>query len=68
MIKKQEKATRQVLDHVDRARGALDDFRRDGINAEGVLASPLFQAASLKVAREELNKAIAVIDRTKWRE
>jgi len=67
MTDKHEKATRQVLDHVDRACGSLDDFRRDGINAEGVLTSPHFQGASLKVAREELNKAIAIIGRTKWR-
>jgi hypothetical protein len=52
MTKKHETATRQVLDHVDRARGALDDFHHDGINAKGVLASPLFQVASLKVARD----------------
>ena len=68
MTEKHEAATRHVLDHVDRARGALDDFRRDGINAEGVLTSPHFQAASLKVAHEELNKAIAIIERTKWRQ
>ena len=66
MTAKHEKATRQVLDHVGRARGALDDFRRDGISAEGVLTSPIFQCASLTVAREELNKAIAIIERTKW--
>jgi hypothetical protein len=33
MTKKHEAATRQLLDHVDRASGALDDFRRDGITA-----------------------------------
>ena len=27
---------------------------------------PHFQNASLKVAREELAKAIAIMDRTKW--
>jgi hypothetical protein len=27
---------------------------------------PLFQAAALTAAREELSKAIAIIERTKW--
>ena len=63
---KREKATRQVLEHVQRARAALDDFRGDGISAEGELTRPLFQNAPLKVAREELAKAIAIIDRTTW--
>jgi hypothetical protein len=42
------------------------DFRRDGISADGVLMRPLFQAAALTAAREELSKAIAIIERTKW--
>jgi hypothetical protein len=33
---------------------------------EGVLMRPAFQAASVKAAREELSKAIATIERTKW--
>jgi hypothetical protein len=33
----------------------------------GELTSPLFQNAALKVAREELAKAIAIIDRTEWK-
>ena len=65
---KREKATRQVLEHVQRAREALDDFRGDGISAEGELTRPLFQNAALKVAREELVKAIAIIERTTWKE
>jgi hypothetical protein len=31
-----------------------------------MLAHPALQAAALKVAREELRKAIALIERTKW--
>jgi hypothetical protein len=27
---------------------------------------PIFQAAALKASREELSKAIAIIERTKW--
>jgi hypothetical protein len=59
-------ATEQVRAHVNRAHDALSDFQRDGINANGVLMRPSFQAASLKAAREELSKAIAIIERTKW--
>jgi hypothetical protein len=62
----QSKATDQVREHADRAQDAIREFWRDGINAEGVLMRPLFQAASLKAAREELSKAIAIIERTKW--
>jgi hypothetical protein len=53
---------------VQRAREALEEFRGDGINAEGELTRPHFQAAALKIAREELAKAIAVIDRTSWKD
>ena len=67
MQAKRDRATRQVLEHVERARGALDDFRGDGISAEGELTRPLFQNAALKVAREELAKAIGIIERTKWK-
>jgi hypothetical protein len=63
---KREKATRQVLEHVVRARQALDDFHNDGVSAEGVLMRAQFQGTALKVAREELSKAIAIIDRTRW--
>jgi hypothetical protein len=66
MSDKQSKATEQVREHVDRAQDAIRDFWRDGNNADGVLMRPHFQLASLKVAREELSKAIAIIERTKW--
>ena len=32
-----------------------------------ILRHPALQAAALKVAREELQKAIALIERTKWK-
>ena len=66
MVGKREKATAQVLEHIARARKALDEFGEDGINAEGRIMRPHFQAAALKVAREELTKAIAIMERTKW--
>ena len=47
MVDKYAKATEQVVAHVDRAHDAISEFRSDGINADGVLMRPLFQAASL---------------------
>ena len=58
--------TSLVLEHVARADDAVKNFLTDGINDEGVLTHPSFQAAALKVAREELLRAIALIERTKW--
>ena len=63
---KKEEATSKVLAHVERARGALDNFRTDAVDAGGVLPRPRFQIAELKVAREELEKAIGIIERTRW--
>ena len=51
---------------VERAREALKEFQV-GARVQGVLASPHVRAASLKWAQEELRKAIAIIERTKWR-
>ena len=36
---------------------------RDGLNDAGVLSNPHIQAAHLKIAREEINKALAIIER-----
>lgn len=56
-----------MLEHVERADDVVKDFRDNGVSVEGVLAHPSFQAAALKVAREEHQKAIAHIEeRTKW--
>ena len=63
MSEKQSKATDQVREHVNRACDAISEFRRDGINADVVPVRQLFQAAALKLAREELSKAIAIIER-----
>jgi hypothetical protein len=57
MTDKQSKATDQIRQHVDRAHDAIIDFRRDSISADGVLTKPVFQAAALKAAREELSKS-----------
>jgi hypothetical protein len=66
MSGEQSKATDHVREHVNRAHDAIIDFRRDGINTEGVLMKPVFQAAALTAAREELSKAIAIIESTNW--
>jgi hypothetical protein len=65
-VEKRAKVTSLVLEHVARADDAVKNFLTDGINEEGVLTHPSFQAAALKVAREELLRAIALIERTKW--
>jgi hypothetical protein len=59
-------ASKDVSDHLERARQALDDAHRDGLNADGVLRNPHVQASHLKVAREEINKALAAIEGTRW--
>jgi hypothetical protein len=61
------RVTSAVLEHVERAGDAIKTFHTDGVNPKSVLAHPQFQAAALKVAREELAKAIALIERVKWR-
>jgi hypothetical protein len=62
MTDKREKATKQVLEHVDRAQKALSDFHNDAVNANGLRMRPQFQGVALKVAREELARAIAIMD------
>jgi hypothetical protein len=61
--------TRMEYNHTDRRYYSVDGYPlRDGLRAAigDVLMHPLFQAASLKVARGELSKAIAIIERMKW--
>ena len=65
MTDKLKKATRSVAQHVARARAALDTF--EGDQHSGVLPRPTLQAAAIKMAAEELRKAIALIERTKWK-
>jgi hypothetical protein len=59
-------ASKDARDHMERARSALENAHRDGLSAAGVLRNPHVQAAHLKVAREEINKALAIIERTRW--
>ena len=60
----QSKTTSQVLAHVERAQGSLKKV--NAVSTDGVFFSPQVTLASLKVAREELNKAIALMERTRW--
>ena len=64
MTEKRSAATNEVLRHVARAREALDRLDRD-VNSDGVLANPQVQGVALKVAAEEIRKAIAVFERTR---
>jgi hypothetical protein len=59
-------ASKDASDHLERARQALTDAHRDGLNADGVLRNPHVQASQLRVAREEINKALAIIEQTQW--
>ena len=65
-MEKRAKVTRLVLEHVARSDDAVRNFRDNGVSADGLLLHPPLQAAALKVAREELQKAIALIQRTNW--
>jgi hypothetical protein len=65
-VERRAKVTRVVLEHVERADDAVQNFRDGAVNSECILTHPSLQAAALKVAREELRKAIALIERTKW--
>ena len=44
----------------------LESAHREGLNAAEVLRNPQVQASHLKVAREEINKALAIIEQTRW--
>jgi len=65
-MEKRAKVTALVLEHVQRADDAVRNFRTDGVTTEGILSHPSFQAAALKVACEELLRAITLIEKAKW--
>ena len=44
---KRQKASQQALEHVDHAQKSIADFRVDGVNPDGMLIRPHFQAAAL---------------------
>jgi hypothetical protein len=59
-----ERATRQVLQHLERARCNLGDCSTSRLTNDGVLAYPHHESIACQVAQEELAKAIAIIERT----
>jgi hypothetical protein len=64
---KRVQATTEVLNHVGHVREALKGFLGRDVRTQGVLTDPAVRAASLKWAQEELQKAVEIIQNTKWR-
>ena len=62
----QAKVTQDVMKHVERAKDSLRNTRAAKLSADDIFMHPQMQLVSLKVAREELNKAIALMERTRW--
>jgi hypothetical protein len=62
----QAKATANVLAHVERAKDSLKNIHGDNLSSDLVFMHPQMQLVSLKVAREELNKAIALMETARW--
>ena len=60
------KSTRQALSHVERARISIKSVQTANVSTDGVFFNLQMTLVSLKVAREELNKAIALMERTRW--
>ena len=60
------KSTSQALSHVERARSSIKSVQTGNVSTDGVFFNPQMTLVSLKVAREELNKAIALMERTRW--
>ena len=67
MTEKRSTATYKVLHHVHGAVEALERLVQEGTAGEGVLSNPPVQGASLKIAAEEIGKALAVFERIKWK-
>jgi hypothetical protein len=66
VVERRAKITALVIEHVRRSDDAVTNFHSDGVTAEGILKHPKFQAAALRVARAEIERAISLIERTKW--
>ena len=60
------RTTQNVLAHVERAKDSLKNIHGDNLSGNGAFMHPQMQLVSLKVAREELNKAIALMEHTRW--
>ena len=60
------KATEEASQHVINAKIAVEDFFNIGTNAAGVYMNPPAQLRDLEAARDELNKAMAIMRGTAW--
>ena len=62
----QVKSTTHVVAHVERVRGSLKNIHSDNLSTDGVFFNQQMVLAALKIARDELNKAIELMERTRW--
>lgn len=66
MTDERMKAMASVSEHVASAEKAIKEFRKYGISRKGMPSEPRAQAHSLKAARDELARAIAIMEGTVW--
>lgn len=62
----QGKATTHVLEHVQRAKDSLRNIDAKTLSGDGGFMHPKRQLVSLKIARDELNKAIELMEQARW--
>jgi hypothetical protein len=62
----QAKTTAQVVAHVERVRSALKNIHEGNVSTDGVFFNQQIALATLKIARDELNKSIELMERTRW--
>ena len=60
------KITGQVLGHVERARTSIKNVHAENVSVDGVFFNPQMTLVSMKIARDELNKAIVLMERARW--
>jgi hypothetical protein len=61
----QFKTTTHVVTHVDRARASLKNIHAENVSTDGVFFNHQTTLIALKVARDELNKAIELME-ARW--
>jgi hypothetical protein len=59
-------ATSQVVAHVERARTSIKSVHAENVSVDGVFFHPQMTLVSLKIAREELNRAIVLMEHARW--
>lgn len=58
--------SRKVVEHVEQAWNAIQLIMSEGVRTDGVLKNPGTQAAAMKMAREELSRAIDLVLNEQW--